>query len=154
MITLQDGITLESGKISLTSFGRTEGNTKRIFLDVRAGQWRATNGAKTIEWTDPISLAIALRQNQIDNQRTDIELEYIKCESEFLTLNGSGKLDEGQGNIRGNLGVLKAKLAQFIELGDFDLDGRIDGSVNWGVANGFGNTGENQVIQFSRQDRP
>ena len=149
LITLQDGITLESGKISLTSFGRTEGNTKRIFLDVRAGQWRATNGAKTIEWTDPISLAIALRQNQIDNQRTDIELEYIKCESEFLTLNGSGKLDEGQGNIRGNLGVLKAKLAQFIELGDFDLDGRIDGSVNWGVANGFGNTGENQVIQLA-----
>ena len=149
LIQLQEGVVLESGKISLTSFGRTEGNTKRIFLDVRAGELRATRSGEVIEWTDPISLAVALRRNQIDNLRTDIELEYIKCESEFLTLNGSGKLEEGKGNIRGNLGVLKAKLAQFIELGEFDLDGRIDGSVDWGVANRVGNTGEGQVIQLS-----
>ena len=150
LIQLQEGVKLESGKVALTSFARAEGNAKRFFLDIRAGELRAMNGSKAIEWTKPFSLAVALRQNQTQTPRHDVELEYVKMESEFLTIDGSGKLDLGQGSIRGNLRTLKEKLSQFVELGEFDLDGQINGDVNWGVAEpGISDSENEQTVHLS-----
>jgi translocation and assembly module TamB len=80
----------------------------------------AVKAGETIEWKEPVSLNLAAHR-----EKNSIQIERITCQSDFLTLTGSGTLTDASFAASGDLNKLATNLERFVDLGAMKLAGRM-----------------------------
>ncbi|MDG2014842.1 MAG: hypothetical protein P8J33_15145, partial [Pirellulaceae bacterium] len=126
-IPLQSGIQLEAGTIQFNAGSRIEGTDRRLVVNVESSGITAVRDGRQLNWDKPARVVTAIRQTK-DNA---VLIESFDCRTNFLSVNGSANRDSGEFQVQGNLQSALAEVKQFLDLGDFELGGEIDGKFAW-----------------------
>jgi len=78
----------------------------------------AVHEKQTIEWKQPIELALLARRAS-----GQVIIDTLHCQSDFLTLDGRGRLDDFVAQAKFDLGRLTAELRRLVDLGETRLAG-------------------------------
>jgi translocation and assembly module TamB len=78
----------------------------------------AVHEKQTIEWNQPIELALLARRAS-----GQVIIDTLHCQSDFLTLDGRGRLDDFVAQANFDLGRLTAELRRLVDLGETRLAG-------------------------------
>ena len=126
-IPLQSGIQLKAGTIQFNAGSRIEGTDRRLVVNVESSGITAIRDNQQLNWDKPARVVAAIRQTK-DNA---LLVESFNCRTNFLSLNGSANRDTGEFQVQGNLQSALAEVKQFLDVGDLELGGEIDGKFAW-----------------------
>ncbi len=141
---LHQDLHVQSGSVTFDAVTRTDAGVRRLLLDLTAANLTAQRGAELLSWHKP--LRITARVGQMGEQ---LVLENVKCESDFLTVEGSANTDVGNFIASGDLAQLRENLSQFVDLSGVDLAGEMSGEFGWSFRND-----DSAAPQTQSSDRP
>lgn len=122
----------------------TDGDLETLVADARVDNFRQTVGGETIDLQEPITA-----QARIVTREGDYVIEQLQVQSAFLTLDGTGGVNQFDYTMQANLGQTQAVLGPLAGLEEYDVQGRLSGS---GVVRfqdeQITSTGQMQVQQF------
>lgn len=123
---LRENLEVQSGSITFGAATRNDSGVRRLLLDLTAANLTANRNGQLLNWHKP--LRVTARVGQAGDQ---LVLENIKCESDFLTLEGSANTEVGNFVAQGDLTQLRKNLSQFVDLSGVDLAGKVSGEFGW-----------------------
>ncbi|MEM7455053.1 MAG: hypothetical protein AAF456_11945 [Planctomycetota bacterium] len=138
-LQLYDDLRIQSGELTFyASSGSTNGQPPegggmnpgagRMVVNVEAANVVAYRGEEQVSWDRPIRAVATVFQSP-----QGMAVENLLCESDFLTVEGSGSIASGSFTAEGDLAKLTAKLGEFADLGDMQLAGQLDGNFGWEI---------------------
>ncbi len=125
-LNLQQDLVVEAGVIRFQASSRNDGDDRRLIFNVDATNLRGSRAGQPIVWQRPLQLNGALRQSG-----TQLEIESVKCESDFVQMAGRGNMQTGSFTIKGDLAAMMEQIGNFIDLTDIELAGQLDGQFGW-----------------------
>ncbi|MEZ6096192.1 MAG: hypothetical protein R3C03_18530 [Pirellulaceae bacterium] len=129
---LYNDLRVESGTIRCQINSRPEQDAGRLMVNVDSANFVAVRNGQRLAWQQPLRLVSIITQ-----RNREFFLEELKCESDFLTINGHANQKTGHFTAKGDLAVLMQRLSQFVDLGEFNVQGTIDGEMDWRAAQGI-----------------
>lgn len=142
-IGLHQDLQVQSGMVTFDATTRKDAGTRRLLLDLTAKNLTANRGGELLNWHKP--LRITARVGQTNDQMI---LENVKCESDFLTVEGSANSQVGNFIASGDLAQLRENLSQFVDLTGIDLAGEMTGEFGWSFRK------DPNAADFQVNDRP
>ena len=119
--------------------------TRTIDLQLDTRPIVAQTAGQTIQWRDPIQVVASATLNN-----RGWTINQLTCRSDFLTVEGAGPPDRGKLTLHGDLGQLRKRLEQFIDLQGIELDGAVQGQGSWiRTAESMNIGGELKINRFS-----
>lgn len=125
-LALHQDLQVQSGTVSFDAATRTDGGTHRLIVDLGAANLTAQRGQQLLSWHQPLRLTA--RVGQTDQQWV---LEQVRCESDFLQIEGKADRQVGTFVASGNLAQLQKNLSQFVDLAGVELAGNLAGEFGW-----------------------
>jgi len=117
-LRIREGTEIASGRLAVSARGRPEPDRVAWSGRIAATGVTATAGGRRIHWQQPILVTLAAYQNA-----EGPFVETLKCESDFLKLDGSGTPDDMKAQASFALDRLADQLGQFVDLGGLRLEG-------------------------------
>ena len=136
-LTLKEDLRILDGKIDIQASSQmTDAGQRRLFANIDfprlVADSKVGNAARKITWQKPFRFSAAAAQTSKLNGSQSMRLEFLKCESEFLTMDGQvNVVGNGRVSVNGDLQKLKQRLAQFYNVGDLKLEGLLGGQLAW-----------------------
>lgn len=125
-IPLHDDLTLQSGSLSFKADSRMAGPDRRLVVSVESTGLSAVRAGQPIHWNKPVNLVATVLQGQ-----TGTRIEALDCQTNFLTLSGRTDGSSGSFEAKGDLREALAEASRFLDLGDVQLAGKLDGQFAW-----------------------
>ncbi len=125
-LLLHQNLKVESGLLQFQASTRMDGGVPRLVFNLDTANVQATRSGQPIIWQKPLRLAGAFAQTT-----EGLLIENVRCSSDFLTIKGTGSLENGELEFTGDLGALIAKAGQFVDFGELKLGGQFQGTLGW-----------------------
>ncbi len=125
-IHLRPGTEVRTGKLVLRVQRDPNSAAPRVTGKLEASDLLAINEGRNIRLDKPVVIDFA-----VGNSPQGPQLESLACDSEFLQVQASGTLAQGNATIRSDLNQLMRKLDQLVDLPQLTLAGTIDGEIRW-----------------------
>ncbi len=146
-LRLHEDVNIESGTISFQANTRNEADARKLVFNADASNLKGTRGGQPIVWQSPLHIAGAIVE-----RNSELALENLDCQADFLRVAGSGTLESGSFALRGDLSRMVERVGQFVDLSGFDFEGIINGELGWQAAEGASLTSTNPLpIQMGGQ---
>ncbi len=142
LLRLRPDTQFTSGVVKLSLESTAQQGIRRLMGTVKAEQLAAVAGGRRISWDKPILVSTILSQGQ-----DGIRIDNVRCESNFLNIEGQGTLTQGKIEAKGSLDKLAAELGQFIDFGDARMMGQLSADLTWGEEQGRISAQANARIQ-------
>lgn len=123
---LHQDLQVQSGTVTFDAVTRNDRGVRRLLLDLTAKNLTARRGGELINWHKPFRLTARVGQSQ-----DQLVLENVKCESDFLTVEGAANSEVGNFVAQGDLSLLQENLSQFVDLTEVALAGKLSGEFGW-----------------------
>ena len=133
--SLHEDLKVQSGTVTFDAVTRNDAGVRRLLVDLTASNLTAQRGGQLLNWHKPFRLSA--RVGQTEGQ---LVLENVKCESDFLTIEGAANSEVGNFVAQGDLSQLRENLSQFVDLTGVDLAGKLSGEFGWSFKNDNANT--------------
>ncbi len=130
-LTLHKDLEFESGELKFNINSRSENGAPRVVANIDTVNLAARREGQRIVWQQPLRFVSSVTQ-----QAGQFRIEDLLCESDFLTVRGSGNLGTAAFEINGDLKKLMERLRQFATLDGWDLAGTIQGQFTCQAENG------------------
>jgi hypothetical protein len=117
---------ISSGQITLNLHSEAADTGHRWSVHLLAEQVAAIYQNRRIAWEQPIEVALEAHQDP-----SGPTLDRLTCDSSFLRLVARGSLEQGSLSLNGDLARFRAEMKQFVDLGEFDLQGTVQTDMNW-----------------------
>lgn len=127
-LQLHEDLEVQSGTVNFFANSRSENGERRLVLNLDTANLKARRGNRNISWAKPLRLVGTIVQSS-----GQFALEEVRCESDFLTINGSANLQTASFVAQGDLAKLTDNVGQFVDLGETRLAGILQGSFGWQV---------------------
>lgn len=124
--SLHEDLKVQSGTVTFDAVTRNDAGVRRLLVDLTASNLTAQRGGQFLSWHKPFRLSA--RVGQTEGQ---LVLENVKCESDFLTVEGAANSEVGNFVAQGDLSQLRENLSQFVDLTGVDLAGKLGGEFGW-----------------------
>lgn len=123
---LRDGLRMTEGTATISL--KSERSPTAWFWEgeLKTAAVRAERDGQRIEWNDPLTLNLRLR-----NHQQSYAVERVSAESDFLTVTGNGNLDKLHLDATCDLNQFKKRLEQFIDVADWQLAGTVTGNASF-----------------------
>jgi translocation and assembly module TamB len=125
-IPLHDDLTLKSGTLNFAADSRIDGPDRRLALNVESTGLSAVRAGQPIQWDKPVRIVATVLQGQAGTR-----IESLDCRTSFLTLTGRTDGSSGNFETKGDLRDALAEASRFVDLGDIQLAGKLDGQFAW-----------------------
>jgi hypothetical protein len=126
--TLPDNVRLRqpirSGSLNFEMRASGEPENRRGVLRFKASDVIAGIAVRQIQWREPVSLEVAVRQS-----RSGIAVEKAQAQSDFLTLTASGSTTNAEIAFATDLDRLRENVSRFVELPADMLAGHVEGRI-------------------------
>ena len=124
-LRIRSGIDIESGSVrfALASEAAAE---PRFHASLIVDDLAASDGSRTFAWSQPLAATADFRYTA-----EGPVVDRLVAQAEFLELTAEGSLTEGSARVHGKLDRLKDELRHFVELGELELAGQLDGDLDW-----------------------
>ena len=129
-LQLHQDLEVMSGKVNFYANSRSENGNRRLVLNLDTANLQARRGNQNIAWAQPLRLVGTVHQSA-----GRLALEEVRCESDFLSINGNATLETASFLVEGDLERLMENVGQFVDLQGTQLGGRLKGSFGWQVGN-------------------
>ena len=132
-LQLHEDLDVKSGNVSFQVNSQNDNGVRRLVVNMDTANLAAVRAGQSIVWAKPLRLVGTIAET---NQQ--LTIENVRCESEFLNVEGSGDLRAAQFVIDGDLQKLTQRVGQFVDLSGTTMQGLLKGSLNWKIngANG------------------
>ena len=132
-LQLHEDLDVKSGKVIFQVNSQNENGTRRLVVNMDTANLAADRAGQSIVWAKPLRLVGTIAET---NQQ--LTIENVRCESEFLNVEGHGDLRAAQFVLDGDLQKLTQRVGQFVDLSGTTMQGLLKGSLNWKIngANG------------------
>ncbi len=134
-LQLHKDLAVNSGNVKFTAASRNENGQRRMVVNVDTANLNANRGGQSIVWAKPLRLVGTIHENQ-----GRMQLEDVRCESDFLTVEGSADLETGSFVAKGDLAEMMKRVSQFVDLQGTQLAGKLDGKFGWQIETQNGTT--------------
>ncbi len=122
-------------------------HARRIDLQLNMRPVVAVSSGRTVQWRDPIQLVASATHDQ-----AGWTIDQLTCFSDFLTIKGAGPPAKGELTVQGDLGQLRNRLEQFVDLRGVEFSGDVQGRGSWNrTAERVNIGGELAISRFSLQ---
>lgn len=125
-LQLRDGLQVTSGIVRLTCATADEDQTRQWQGRLETSQLAAMHQGRPVAWERPLSAAFIVR-----DEADGLVLEQLTCESDFLRVQGQGSLHRGNLSLEGDLSKLLTELRRFVDLGQMEFGGVVQGQIQW-----------------------
>ena len=117
---VREGTEITGGKVAIEFVGADVEKQRRWTGHVTLAGLSAVNDGRRLSWEAPLELQFRAHQGQ-----TEVFVDDLLCESDFLQVKGSGTLDDAKFRAAGDLTKLQDNIERFIDLGHEQLAGRM-----------------------------
>ncbi len=124
-LRLRSGIDIESGSLRF-ALASEAAETPRFHANLILDELAASEGDRRFAWSEPLAVSADFRYTA-DGPVVD----RLVAEADFLELTAEGSLTQGSAQVHGKLDRLKDQLSHFIEWGELELAGQLDGDLDW-----------------------
>ena len=128
-LQLHQDLQVESGTVKFQANSQFADGATRMVVNLDASNLKAKRGTQNIIWQNPLRLVGTVIQSS-----QGLAIEDLLCESDFLTIAGSGAFASGTFRAKGDLDQLVKRVEQFANLSGMQLAGEIDGTFGWQTA--------------------
>ena len=142
---IRDNTRITSGQVEL-SFSSRHGGAERTWTGrVETTRLEALSNGRNLSWNQPVSLIVHAGAGP-----GGPVIQSLRCESDFLELDGAGTLDDFTATARFDLGQLTTQLDSLVDLGPYRLAGKGDTRFDWRRTHGqeFRAQGEIEIRDF------
>jgi translocation and assembly module TamB len=143
-LRIRNDTTITAGRIGFQLEGQPTSGLPVWTAAVTTSEIVADRNGKPIRWERPIAVNISAfsgKQGPVFQQ--------IRCESDFINLNGSGTTEQGSITINGDLDALVRNVRDLIDIDQYQLQGKLGGKINWGFSNA-GQTTASTVLEVQQ----
>lgn len=123
---IRSGTTITSGTLDFSGRCQPREGGQFISGSLRTSPLAATNAGQPLRWDQPVNATFALRRNN-----ESLELDTLRCDSQFLTIDASGNLQQFAAHLSFDLNRLAEQLGQFIDLSEVRLTGTGTAHIAW-----------------------
>ena len=127
-LQLHEDLEVKSGTVTFQVNSQNNNDTRRLVVNVDTANLAAIRSGQSIVWAKPLRLVGTIAET---NQQ--LTIESVRCESEFLTLDGQGDLREASFKLEGDLQKLTNRVGQFVDLSGTTMQGLFEGQLGWKV---------------------
>jgi hypothetical protein len=117
-LRIRNDTTITSGTIQLTARTQPADGGELLSGSLQTAHLAGTSSGRPIRWNQPVSAIFSIRRKQGGYQ-----LDALKCDSDFLTVDASGTPQRLTASARFDLDRLAEHLGQFIDLSGVELAG-------------------------------
>ncbi len=132
-LQLHKDLDVKSGKVAFNVNSQNQNGARRLVVNMDTANLAANRAGQSIVWAKPLRLVGTIAE--VNQQLT---IENIRCESEFLNVEGSGDLRSAQFKVDGDLQKLTQRVGQFVDLSGTTMQGLLQGQLNWKVIGASG----------------
>ncbi|MEM9939996.1 MAG: hypothetical protein AAF939_00310 [Planctomycetota bacterium] len=125
-LSLHEDLKVNDGKVTFTATSKIENEIRRFIFNLDAANLNAIRGQKRIGWNKPLRLV-----GTVIEQGQQIAVENIRLESSFLNVEGGGNSQTASFVADGDLGLLYEQLADFVDMDQMELAGKLNGKFGW-----------------------
>ena len=125
-LQLQDGIRMTEGVATIALNSQRDDRGWVWNGNVKTNTLRGERNGQRIEWDDPLTLDLRLR-----NHQDSYVIENVSATSDFLTVSGNGTLDKVHLDGACDLNQLKNRLDQFVDMGAWQMTGKVAGVADF-----------------------
>ncbi len=125
-LKVYEDLQVESGEIRCQINSRPEQGMGRLVVNVDTANIVAIRDGKRLAWQQPLRLVSTVAQ-----RNGNWSLDELKCQSDFLTIDGSATQKQGRFQVDGDLSILMQRLAQFVDTQGWGIQGKVSGNLNW-----------------------
>ncbi|MBP90758.1 MAG: hypothetical protein CMJ64_29275 [Planctomycetaceae bacterium] len=125
-LRVRDGTRVSTGQLTMGLISGSDTGGQRWDGRIAASNLSAMHEGRRLEWEQPIVVTVAALE-----ANGAVKFEKLTCESNFLTINAKGSSEAGSANWSGDFARLASELGKFIDLGDTQLAGQLNGLVDW-----------------------
>ena len=125
-LQLHEDLEVKSGTVKFQVNSQNNNDTRRLVVNMDTANLAATRAGQSIVWAKPLRLVGTIAET---NQQ--LTIENVRCESEFLNLEGSGDLSKASFRLEGDLQKLTQRVGQFVDLAGTSMEGLFKGQLGW-----------------------
>ena len=133
-LQLHEDLDVTSGTVTFQVNSQNSNDTRRLVVNLDTANLAANRGGQSIVWAKPLRLVGTIAET---NQQ--LTIENVRCESEFLNLEGHGDLREAEFVVEGDLQKLTNRIGQFVDLSGTTAQGLFQGQLGWKIVGARGN---------------
>ena len=127
-LQLHEDLDVKSGTVKFQVNSQNNNDTRRLVVNLDTLNLAANRAGQSIVWAKPLRLVGTIAET---NQQ--LTIENVRCESEFLNLEGHGDLREASFEIEGDLQKLTNRVGQFVDLSGTTMQGLFQGQLGWKI---------------------
>ena len=127
-LQLHEDLDVKSGTVTFQVNSQNNNDTRRLVVNVDTANLAADRAGQSIVWAKPLRLVGTIAET---NQQ--LTIENVRCESEFLNLEGHGDLREAAFELEGDLQKLTNRIGQFVDLSGTTMQGLFQGQLGWKI---------------------
>lgn len=125
-LRVRDGTSVTSGDLQFNVTSDLQAGQRQLQGRLDAKNLAATRNGQMFQWQQPVRI-------NFSGVATDrgLVVEQARCDSDFLTAQAAGQLDQGSLRATADLSRLGAELEQFFDLKGKKFAGNMDANVDW-----------------------
>jgi hypothetical protein len=125
-LCVRDGTSVTSGNLQFNLTSDLQAGQRQLQGTLDANDLAATRNGQGFQWQQPVQINFA-------GVATDrgLVIEQARCDSDFLTAQAAGQLDQGSLRATADLSRLAAELEQFFDLQGKQFSGKMNATVDW-----------------------
>ena len=127
-LQLHQDLDVRSGTVTFQVNSQNNNGTRRLVVNLDTANLSASRGGQSIVWAKPLRLVGTIAET---NQQ--LMVENVRCESEFLNVEGRGDLRAAEFVVAGDLNKLTQRVGQFVDLSGMTMQGLLQGQLDWKV---------------------
>jgi translocation and assembly module TamB len=129
-LRVRNDTTITAGRVGFQLEGQPTETLPVWTAAITTSEIVADRGGKPIRWERPIAVNISA----FSSDKGPV-FQQIRCESDFITMNGTGTAEQGSITLNGDLDALVQNLRDLVDIDQYQLQGKLGGTVNWGFSN-------------------
>ena len=133
-LQLHQDLDVKSGTVTFQVNSQNDNGTRRLVVNLDTANLAAIRAGQSIVWAKPLRLVGTIAEN---NQQ--LTIENVRCESEFLNIEGRGDLHAAAFAVDGDLQKLTQRVGQFADLSGTTMQGSLKGQMSWKMMGAKGN---------------
>ncbi|MDB2686013.1 hypothetical protein N9Y42_02275 [Mariniblastus sp.] len=127
-LQLHEDLDVKSGTVTFQVNSQNNNDTRRLVVNLDTANLAADRAGQSIVWAKPLRLVGTIAET---NQH--LTIENVRCESEFLNVEGHGDLREASFSLEGDLQKLTQRVGQFVDLAGTSMQGLLKGRLDWKI---------------------
>ena len=127
-LQLHEDLDVKSGTVRFQVNSQNNNDTRRLVVNLDTLNLAANRAGQSIVWAKPLRLVGTIAET---NQQ--LTIENVRCESEFLNLEGHGDLRQASFELDGDLQKLTNRVGQFADLSGTAMQGLFKGQLGWKI---------------------